>query len=678
MDRSAKFRSVFLSSFALILGAQLLAEPVDAAIRPPQRLPEYRLHISFDVPHRKILGRATIQAPRGMKLAIDRGEFKIRSLTHNGKKVASCGQPEEKVVLQVAGPVHLTYEADLKTTDDNTIDDRGILLLGNWYPSLEGFYRIRLTAVLPKGYIAVSEADRVTQTAKDGAVEFAFDFPHPIHEQRGISFLASRRFEVSRDSYNHIELCTYLFPEEAHLAPRYLERLKLALKRYEAFLGPYPFRRLAIVERFLGESEAAPTFVLMGQEEFQTPDLEETNLNHEIVHQWLGLAVSPDYDQGNWCEGLTLHFAHQFLAEKPNEDWQSRRAVLACFQNNLRPGQEFPLRRFTERFDRSSSAIGYCKGAMVVHMLRRTLGDPLFLAAIKDFIKTNSFTIASWEDLKNSFERLAHKDLSRFFSQWVDHTGQPELKVTQISQEKRGKQTAVALTLRQGSQPFRVTVPVTFYESKGRQSFPVTLTRKTERFTFLLESPPDEVVIDENYDVLRKLSPMENPPTLERLLTARNVVVVPPLAGPGRYREAIKKFTAKGARVKRRMASNLAKGPDAISKSAIHPGKHAYPDIANSSLIFPGWDRPALEPLLGKKEPGDCSAALIVRNNHSSPENVVAILNAASEEEVSALLKEAFANPLYSNYCSKDGKNISFGIADSARGIRLKIARFQH
>ena len=92
MDTLAKLRSVFLSGFVLLLGPQLLGEPAEAAIRPPQRLPEYRLHISFDVPHGKLLGQATILAPRGMKLAIDPGELKIRSLTHNGKKVAALTQ----------------------------------------------------------------------------------------------------------------------------------------------------------------------------------------------------------------------------------------------------------------------------------------------------------------------------------------------------------------------------------------------------------------------------------------------------------------------------------------------------------------------------------------------------------------------------------------------------------
>jgi hypothetical protein len=151
--------------------------------------------------------------------------------------------------------------------------------------------------------------------------------------------------------------------------------------------------------------------------------------------------------------------------------------------------------------------------------------------------------------------------------------------------------------------------------------------------------------------------------------------VVPPLAASRSYREAIKKFAAEGARLKQRMASNLTKGPEAIHQSAIHPDKLPDPGIANSSLIFSGRDHPALERLLGKKVPGGCPVALTIRNNRSSPENVVAVLNAASEEEVSAILKEAFANPLYSNYCSKDGKNISFGIAEVERGIRLKIAR---
>jgi hypothetical protein len=252
----------------------------------------------------------------------------------------------DEIVLQAAGPIHLAYEADLKTTDDNIIDERGILLQSNWYPALAGFSRIRLSATLPTGYVAVSEADRITQTEKGGATEFAFDFPHPMHDQRGLSFVASRRFEVSRDSYNHIELCTYLLPEKAHLAPRYLERLKLALKRYEALLGPYPYRRLAIVETRLPESEAAPR-------------------------------------------------------------------------------------------------------------------------------------------------------------------------------------------------------------------------------------------------------------------------------------------------------------PDTIPKFNIHPDKSV--NITNSSLIFPGWDRPVLEPLLGERETRDCSTALIVRSNQSSPGNIVAVINAATEEEVSALLKEAFANPSYSN-----------------------------
>lgn len=666
---------VFLSGLAVILGAQLLAEPAESAIRPPQLLPEYQLRISFDIPNRKILGRATILAPRGMKLTIDRGEFKIRSLTHNGKRVSTSHQPGEEIVLHAAGPVHLTYEADLKTTDANTMNDRGIFLLGNWYPSLEGFCRFRLTATLPSGYVAISEADRITQTEKNGALEFAFDFPHPVHDQRGITFVASRRFEVSRDSYNDIELCTYLFPEEAHLAPRYLEQTKLALKRYEELLGPYPYRRLAIVERFLPESEAVPTLVLVGQEEFQLPNLEENHLDHEIAHQWFGLAVSTDYDRGNWCEGLTIYFADNF---KKGNDWQCRRQMLSHFQGHLRRSRDFPLRDFSERIDYASCAVGYGKGAMVVHMLRRMLGDQFFLAAIKDFIKTNSFTIASWDDLRNSFERSAQKDLSWFFRQWVDRTGQPELKVTKVSLEKRGEKTAVSLTLKQMGQPFRLTVPVTFYGLRESQSFPVTLTRNTERFTFLLEFPPEEVVIDENYDVFRKLSPPENPPTLERLLSARQLVVVPPLAAPGRYREAIKKFTAKGARLKQRTVTNLTKGPETPHKFVIHPDKLTDPDIANSSLIFPGWDHHALEPLLGKKEPGDCPVALIVRNNHSSPENMVAVLNAASEAEVSAILKEAFAHPSYSNYCTKDEKNISFSIADADRGIRIKIARFQH
>jgi aminopeptidase N len=493
-----------LLSFFLVL---VWSHSGQAALHPREPLPEYRLQISFDLPRGKILGHATILAPQGRKLTIDPGKLTILAIWHRGEKIASGSRADKNIVLYVQGPIQVEYEASLGKTGDNIMDQRGIILLSRWYPQVEGFCRFKLSATLPSGYKAVSEADQVTRIEKDGQTEFIFDFPYPLDDGDGITLAASNRWVVSQASQNDVEIFTYLFPEEAHLAPRYLERARQALARYEKLLGPYPYRRLALVENSFEVTQAQPTYILLEQYDFQREDFYRNPLDHEIVHQWFGCAVAPDYDQGNWCEGMATYFANHLLQEEKGQDWQWRRRILSRFQANLEGHREVTLRRFTERFDNSSRAIGYFKVAMVLHMLRRQVGDDAFFKAIRFFYKTNRSAVASWDDLRKSFEVQTKQDLSWFFREWVDGTGQPQIRIEGANLGKDGQGYVVSLALGQEDPVKRLSLPVRFCSSQGSRIFQVNFTRRRENFTFRLDFQPEKVIIDENYDVFRKLAP---------------------------------------------------------------------------------------------------------------------------------------------------------------------------
>ena len=262
-------------------------------------------------------------------------------LEEGGRRVAiSRGQEGEPLVLFPQGPVHLTYEATLKNSDDNRIDERGLVLQGMWYPRVEGFCRFKLTAMLPTGFVAISEADRIIKEEKAGQVIFHFDFPYPVHESDGISLVASNQFVTSHTTYKDIELWTYLLPEEAPLAAGYLERTKVLLEKYENLFGPFPYRRFAIVESFLKPSLALPTYVLLSRNELrQKDDPENSPLDHELVHQWFGCAVSPDFERGNWSEGLATYFSDHLQAEEKKDDWMYRRQLLAEFPKTAAQNQ---------------------------------------------------------------------------------------------------------------------------------------------------------------------------------------------------------------------------------------------------------------------------------------------------------------------------------------------------
>ena len=213
---------VGLATLGVVLLLLLVCWPIpgQTALRPPATMPEYRLEVSFDLPRGKIKGQAVIQAPPGHKLVIDPGDLRLTKLEEGGRRVAiSRGQEGEPLVLFPQGPIHLTYEATLKNSDDNRIDERGLFLQGMWYPQVEGFCRFKLTASLPAGFVAVSEADRISKEEKAGQVTFHFDFPYPLHESDGISLTASNQFVTSHTTYKGIELWTYLLPEEPRFRP---------------------------------------------------------------------------------------------------------------------------------------------------------------------------------------------------------------------------------------------------------------------------------------------------------------------------------------------------------------------------------------------------------------------------------------------------------------------------
>jgi aminopeptidase N len=542
------------------------------------------------------------------------------------------------------------YEVSLKKTGDTAMNQRGLILLSGWFPLVEGFCRFKLTATLPSGYLAVSEADRVTTTIKDGLTEFVFDFPYPVHDQDGITLAASDRWVVSRANLNNIELQTYLFPEDAPLASRYLEMAKQALDKYEQLLGPYPYRRLAVVENSFKLGEAQSTYILLAPEHLQRENFESI-LNHEIVHQWFGCAVSPDYDRGNWSEGMAIYFANHLLEDKKGQGWQYRRRILSGFQTHIEGHREFPLHEFTERFDDRSRAIGYGKGAMVMHMLRRQVGDAAFYDAIRSFFKTERFAVASWDDLRKSFEGQTRKDLSWFFHQWVDSTGQPRIRIDQADLNKDGDRSVVNLTLGQDGRVKRLSLPVRFLGPQGSRSFQVDLSRKTESFSFRLDFQPEKVIIDEHFDVFRKLTPAENPPTLERLLAARDLVVVPPPDEKERYREVVNYFTARGARVQEDLGQ--AK-------------------LRSASLIVLGRKHRFLKPLLDETEPPNCPLVLRVKL-HPLSSNLLTASFISAAEVTPAAFEKLLAYPFFSSYCIKRENQVSRILAENQQGIRLQF-----
>ncbi len=684
---------------ALIVSIFIFAALAHAEEHTHVSLPEYNLCVSFDVAASKIFGKAQIHVSAGKEVIIHPGELKITEAIADGKRIELAGKEQQKIVLQKDGTIVISYEAEFKQSEANVIDKRGIALRGAWYPTVEGMCIYRLEAVLPEGYTAVSEAEKITIHKRDNGVEFSFEFRHPLNDEDGISLIASRDFAISKDSYNGIEIFTYLFPEEASLAKTFVEHTKRYLTTYEKLFGRYPYNRFSIVEHFDKAGYSMPTYIFLGKEDFKLP-IEQTPLGHEIVHQWFGNYVYTDYDKGNWNEGLAIYFADHSYEEQKGKGWQCRRRILSGYKSHVKDKIEFPLTEFTERYDLTSRSIGYGKAAMVMHMLRKEVGDKLFYASIRDFVRENGFRVASWNNIKEAFEKNAGRDLSWFFDQWIEKKGTPKLSIENISISKVHKQFNATFDLIQKQTDFRIPVPISFY-SKGEKTTRIfTLDKSRAGFSITLPKKPDEIVIDDDYDLFRALTHEEDPLTLERLASDENKSIILPPERKGRYRGIVDVFNAKGEGIKlaylksgypprkdyaengqkRRLRFSMKNGggtkKEFFSKEITELNDE---EMRSSSLVVLGMDNPAIERLFGKTEiPKDDGSPLSVdiKRNPVNPEKVVAIIsisgNITERQKAAAALEQIFKYPFYTYYLLKNGQVIK-KLQETPRGVRIKV-----
>lgn len=635
---------------------------------PDQR--EYRLDVSFEVPRSTITGIVKLPVRAGRELAFRIGRLTVGPLSLNGRDMKSSVKDGRLTIKPLEdGIAEIRYEGTFKggvpEGDRNygvvssTIDERGISLTGTWYPQPEGLARWKVTAQLPAGYEAISEAETITREKKGGGTLFTFDFPHPVD---GLSLVATDRYEITRERYGAIELTAYFFKEDRDLARTYLQYAKNYFEQYEKLLAPYPYKRFSIVENFLPTGYSMPTFTLLGQDVVRLPFIVETSLGHEILHQWFGNSVYVDDDRGNWCEGLTTYLADHRYEEQKGKGAEYRKQLLVNYAAYVNEKSETTLREFRSRSDLASRSIGYGKSAMVFHMLRIMTGDEQFFAALKQFIAEQQFRTASWDDIQTAFEKRSGKDLSAFFTQWLDGKGLPEVRVESASVLRNGGKYEITIDVVRKNSAIPLDLPVIVsYLRGGEKKEAVVLDADKKSFSLLVDGEPGIAVIDREYDLARKLTDGEMPPVIARLIGDEAPVIMATESEINNYQAVLMGFSKKeDQQTDKKGEEGTGKGlTDAVLKA--------------SNLVVLGADNPVLGRLFGATAASTAGFSVEIRKNPWNPEKVVGIFHAGSAGEADAAFPKISHYGKYSSLAFVKGKNVDKKISPSERGIIMEF-----
>jgi aminopeptidase N len=126
---------------------------------------------------------------------------------------------------------------------------------------------------------------------------------------------------------------------------------------------------------------------------------------------------------------------------------------------------------------RAFRAIVYNKGATVLHMLRRFVGDEAFFLGLQRFYVETRFDKASTEDFRHAMEAESGAALERFFESWIYQPELPHLKLTYQLDQKAAR-TAV-IRVEQTTSVFDLPVTLTLqYVDQPNSSVIVKMTER--------------------------------------------------------------------------------------------------------------------------------------------------------------------------------------------------------
>ncbi len=139
----------------------------------------------------------------------------------------------------------------------------------------------------------------------------------------------------------------------------------------------------------------------------------------------------------------------------------------------------------------------YQKGGLVLHALRRHLGDDAFFTGLAHYLGKMRGQGAETRDLMRALEDATGRSLEAFFDQWTSKGGHPQLEVSAEHDAGVLRVTVVEKNAKPGEpSPFAVSLPLRVSNDEGTTTHALEVGKARETFAIPLKAAPKMIVID--------------------------------------------------------------------------------------------------------------------------------------------------------------------------------------
>ncbi len=362
-------------------------------------------------------------------------------------------------------------------------------------------------------YVAVSNGLEIEQeiNGTNKTTHYRHQYPIPAY----LIAIAVTNYAVYShpvpNNGNPFEVVNYVYPENLASAQNSTPVTVDIINLYSSLFEEYPYanEKYGHAQFGWGGGMEHTTVSFMGS-------FGRGLIAHELAHQWFGDKVTCGSWKDIWLnEGFATYLSGLTVENLDGNNafrtWKQQTIGNITSQPN---GAVYLSDTDTLSVSRIfNGRLSYDKGSMVLHMLRKKLGDATFFQGMQNYLSdtNHAYAYAKSEDYIGIMESTSGEDLTEFFNDWLYNQGYPtyaiqwnqpsatELKI-RISQTQSN--TSVSF--------FEVPVPLRIIGTQGEvMDMVLDNTINQELFTRTVNFTVSDVIFDPESDIISKNSTVE-------------------------------------------------------------------------------------------------------------------------------------------------------------------------
>jgi aminopeptidase N len=320
-------------------------------------------------------------------------------------------------------------------------------------------------------YIAVSNGLEQNQTINgpNKTTHFKHLYPIPAY----LIAIAVTNYEVYTHTVpnngNPFDIVNYVYPESLISAQSSTPITVDIMNLYTTLFEEYPFadEKYGHAQFGWGGGMEHTTVSFMGS-------FGRNLIAHELAHQWFGDKITCGSWKDIWLnEGFATYLSGLTIENLDGNPaftlWKQQRTnSITSLPNGAVYLTDADTTSVNRIFD---GRLSYNKGAMVLHMLRKKLGDVDFFQGLQNYLAdtNHAYAYAKSEDFIAIMETTSGLDLSEFFNNWLYYQGYPSYN---ILWHQAGNQLLTTVSQTQSDPSvsfFEAPLPIKVYGTMGEE-----------------------------------------------------------------------------------------------------------------------------------------------------------------------------------------------------------------